>query len=200
MALTRKMLKAMGIEEDKIEQIVEAHVETVEALKAKAAQYEDDAKKLPLVQKELDDLKKTGGDWQKKYEDEHKDFEAYKAAQTAKETAAAKKQAYKQLIIDAGISEKRAETILKVTNLDNIELDGEGKIKDADTHKQTVKTEYAEFVGTTSQRGADVATPPKHGGSQTTITKESILAIKDGVARRKAMAENPALFGINVKN
>ena len=29
MSLTRKMLKAMGIEEDKIEQIIEAHTETV---------------------------------------------------------------------------------------------------------------------------------------------------------------------------
>jgi hypothetical protein len=33
MALTRKMLKAMGIEEEKIEQIIEAHAETVDGLK-----------------------------------------------------------------------------------------------------------------------------------------------------------------------
>ena len=32
MAFTRKMLKAMGIDEDKIEQIIEAHAETVDAL------------------------------------------------------------------------------------------------------------------------------------------------------------------------
>ena len=29
MALTRKMLKAMGIEDDKIDQIIEAHSETM---------------------------------------------------------------------------------------------------------------------------------------------------------------------------
>jgi hypothetical protein len=194
------MLKAMGIEDEKIEQIIDAHVETVDALKEKATQYEADAQKLPTVQKELDDLKKQGGDWQKKYEDEHRDFEAYKTEQTAKETTAAKKQAYKQLIIDAGISEKRADTILKVTNLDDIELDDKGAIKDADKHKQTVKTEYAEFVTNTTVRGAHVATPPANGGSQTTKTKEEILAIKDGTERRKAMAENPTLFGITVAN
>lgn len=33
MPLTRKMLKAMGIEEDKIEQIIEAHADTVDALR-----------------------------------------------------------------------------------------------------------------------------------------------------------------------
>ena len=34
MSLTRKMLKAMGIEEEKIDQIIEAHSETVDSLKA----------------------------------------------------------------------------------------------------------------------------------------------------------------------
>ena len=33
MALTRKFLKAMGIEDDKIDQIIDAHTETVTALK-----------------------------------------------------------------------------------------------------------------------------------------------------------------------
>lgn len=35
MALTRKMLKAMGIEDEKIDQIIEEHAESVNALKAK---------------------------------------------------------------------------------------------------------------------------------------------------------------------
>ena len=34
MALTRKMLKAMGIEDEKIEQIIEEHVESIDGLKA----------------------------------------------------------------------------------------------------------------------------------------------------------------------
>ena len=40
MALTRKMLKAMGIEDEKIDQIIEAHTETTDALK----QQRDEAK------------------------------------------------------------------------------------------------------------------------------------------------------------
>lgn len=35
MALTRKMLKAMGIEDEKIDQIIDEHAESVNALKAK---------------------------------------------------------------------------------------------------------------------------------------------------------------------
>ena len=46
MAFTRKMLKALGIEEDKIDQIMDAHVEVVDALKADRDTYKADAEKL----------------------------------------------------------------------------------------------------------------------------------------------------------
>ncbi len=196
MAFTRKMLKAFGIEDNIIEQIMDAHVEVVDGLKTERDDYKTKADRLDNVQKELDDLKKNGGDWQKKYEDEHKDFEAYKSAQTAKETKAAKEKAYRGLLKEAGIADKRIDTILKVTNLEDIELDKDGKIKDSDKHTETVKTEYAEFIESRHTRGAHVQNPPAGGGSGTAKTKEEILAIKDGAARRQAMAENPSLFGI----
>lgn len=196
MALTRKMLKAMGIEEEKIEQIIDAHVESVDAIKAERDTYKGDADKLRDVQKELDDLKKS--DWQQKYEKEHSDFESYKTAQTAKETRASKDKAFRALLRDAGIPEKRHDAILKVTDLGEIELGEDGKIKDADKHTEKVKGEYAEFIVTTFERGAHVATPPANGGNHTARTKEQILAIKDGTERRKAMAENPGLFGLPV--
>ena len=88
MAFTRKMLKAMGIEDEKIEQIMDAHVEVTEALKADRDRYKADAEKLPNVQKELDDLKADGGDWKSKYETERKAFADFKSEQTAKETKA----------------------------------------------------------------------------------------------------------------
>jgi hypothetical protein len=53
MALTRKFLKAMGIEEEKIEQIIDAHTETVNALKEERDNFKADAEKLPNVQKQL---------------------------------------------------------------------------------------------------------------------------------------------------
>ena len=47
MALTRKMLKAMGIEEDKIDQIIEAHSETVDALKDEREKFREAAESCP---------------------------------------------------------------------------------------------------------------------------------------------------------
>ena len=176
------MLKAFGIEENIIDQIIDAHAEVVDGIKADRDNYKADADKLAGVQKELDDLKKNGGDWQKKYEDEHKDFEAYKNAQTAKETKAAKEKAYKELLKDAGIPDRRVDMILKVTNLEDIELDESGKIKDSGKHAEKVKTDFAEFVEKSAERGADVPNPPASGGGNQDLGS---LSMKDYIAARK---------------
>lgn len=196
MSLTRKMLKAMGIEEEKIDQIIEAHTETVDGFKDKLNDYKDKAEKYDGVKKELDDLKDGDNDWQKKYEKEHSDFEAYKTDITAKETKRTKEHAYRELLRGAGVSEKRLDAILKVTNLDSVELDKDGKIKDADKHTETVKTEWADFVETTSTQGAETATPPTNNGG-TKMTKAEIYQkddkgryIMSTEQRQKALVEN----------
>ena len=84
MALTRKMLKAMGIEDEKIDEIVDAHAETVDALKKERNKYKEEADKLTDVQKKYDDLKKVVDSeeedpYKAKYDKEHKAFEEYKA-------------------------------------------------------------------------------------------------------------------------
>lgn len=181
MALTRKMLKAMGIEEEKIEQIIDAHSETVDGLKEEISRYKEDAEKLPGVQKELDDLKAAGdGGYKEKYEKEKKAFEDFKTAQTAKETRQAKEAAYRELLKAAGVSEKRIPAILKVTDLDGIEMDGD-KIKDADKHTQTVQTEWADFVETSNTNGANTQNPPannNNGDDPSKMTMEQYIAYR----------------------
>ena len=160
MALTRKLLKGMGLTDEQVDTIIEAHTETTDGLKKDIEKYKGDAEKLPTVQKELDDLKAAGdGGYKEKYEKEKKAFEDFKTAQTEKETRQAKETAYRELLKAAGVSEKRIPAILKVTDLNGIEMDGD-KIKDADKHTQTVKTEWAEFVESSNITGANTNTPP----------------------------------------
>ena len=160
MALTRKMLKSMGLTDEQVDTIIEAHTETTEGLKKDIAKYEADAKKLPDVQKELDDLKAAGdGGYKEKYEKEHSAFEQYKADQEAKETRAAKEKAYTDLLKAAGVSEKRIPSILKVTDLNSVELEGD-KVKDADKITEGVKTEWADFIESSNTSGASTSTPP----------------------------------------
>ena len=168
MALTRKMLKAMGIEEEKIEQIIDEHAETVNALKQQRDQYKVDAEKLPGVQKELDDLKEAAekdgeNPYKAKYEDLQQQFDDYKADVTAKETKAKKTAAYRKLLKDAKVSEKRLDSILKLSPVDDIELDDNGEIKDAADVKKKIEEEWSDFIVTEETHGADSNNPP--GGS-----------------------------------
>lgn len=200
MGFSRKMLKAMNIEEDKIEQIIDAHSETVDALKAERDGYKEDAAKLAAVQKELDELKAKGDDGYKaKYEAEKAAHDALKADIAAKETKKAKTDAYRELLKGANIDEKRIATILRAEapTIDKIELDADGKIKNAEQYTQSIKSDWADFIVTQSAKGANTATPPANGGAATTKTKEDILKIKDAGERQKAIAENPTLFGID---
>lgn len=200
MAFTRKMLKAMGIEEEKIDQIIDAHSETVDALKADRDAYKEDAAKLAAVQKELDELKAKGDDGYKaKYEAEKAAHDALKADIAAKETKKAKTDAYRELLKGANIDEKRIATILRAEapTIDKIELDADGKIKNAEQYTESIKSDWADFVVTQSAKGTNTATPPANGGAASTKTKEDILKIKDAGERQKAIAENPTLFGID---
>lgn len=200
MAFTRKMLKAMGIEDEKIDQIIDAHSETVDALKADRDTYKEDAAKLAAVQKELDELKAKGDDGYKaKYEAEKAAHDALKADIAAKETKKAKTDAYRELLKGANIDEKRIATILRAEapTIDKIELDADGKIKNAEQYTESIKSDWADFIVTQSAKGTNTATPPANGGTATTKTKEDILKIKDAGERQKAIAENPTLFGID---
>ena len=166
MALTRKMLKAMGIEDEKIDQIIDAHTETVDGLKADIEKYRTDAEKLPGVQKELETAQaglEAGkkDSWKVKYDAIKEEFEGYNSEQTKKETRAAKESAYRNLLKATGINEKRIESVLKVSDVDSLELDDKGAIKDAAKLTDSIKTEWADFISTTMTKGAESHTPPQ---------------------------------------
>ena len=186
MAFTRKMLKAMGIEDEKIDQIIEAHTDVTDALKADRDKYKSDAEKLDEVQKLYDDLKKEveekGDDsYKEKYEKEHKDFEDYKASIDAEKLNTKKVAAYKALLKKAGIKEKIIDLIVKGTSMDDIELDDNDEIKEADTRLDNVKKEYADYIVTTKDEGEDPETPPGGnggGGGANHLSRAAQLAQK----------------------
>ena len=184
MAITRKLLKGMGLTEEQQDTIIEAHTETVNGLKADIDRYKAEADKLPAVQKELDGYKNKGDDgYKKRYEDEHKAFEDYKSNVTAKETAAAKEKAYAELAKKAGVSDKRLQAVLRIAKaegkLDGIELDDKGSIKDSGEVEKAMKTDYADFIVKESVRGANTANPPAGSGGAAVKTRSEIAAIKD---------------------
>ena len=193
--LTRKFLTALGIEDENVQvQIISAHTEATDALKEQRDGYKADAEKLPEVQKELDTLKEQSGDKIKaQYDKLKKDFDNYKEEQQQKEITAKKKSAYKGPLKDAGISASRIDAVLKVSDVDGLEFNEDGEIKDKDKMIENIKKEWADFIVKSTEKGAQVGNPPANGGKA--LSREEILKIKDTSERQKAIAENLSAFG-----
>lgn len=176
MALSKKMLLAMDISDEKADQIIEAHRESINGLTTVRDQYKEDAEKLPEVQKALDDARKELeklsanaskiDELQKKYSDLKAEYDSFKADTESKATHAVKVNAYRKLLKEAGVSENRLDTVLKVSDVDSVELDKDGNIKNSDKLTESVKKEWADFIPTTREKGAEVSNPPANNGGE----------------------------------
>lgn len=178
MALTRAFLKGMGLTEEQVGAIVEEHTESTDALKKQRDDYKREADELKDIKKELDDLKAErgeGDEWKTKYEEEHKAFEDYKAAQAEAGIKASKVDAYKALLKELGVSENRIDSIIKITNLDEYEIK-DGAFVDADKMKESAKEEWKDFIVSTETQGAGTHNPP--GNSGAAVFKDMSLAEK----------------------
>ena len=89
---------------------------------------------------------------------------------------------------------------IKYAEWDKIELDADGKLKDANDHIKSVRDEWAEYVTTTTTTGAKTSTPPVNNGGAK-LTKAEIYAKDEHgryklstAERQKALAENPELL------
>lgn len=200
MALTRKLLKGMGLTDEQVDTIIEAHTDTVDGLKADISRYKADAEKLPGVQKQLDDLKAAGDDgYKEKYEKEHSAFETYKADVTAKEAKAAKEKAVRAYFEGKNITGANLELAMRGCGdeMAAIELDGD-KIKDTKSLDALVAGTYKGLVSTSRTKGTDTSNPPGNTGAGT-MTKEKIMEIKDRAERRAQIAAHMDLFQPDTK-
>ena len=164
MALTRAMLKGMGLTEEQVSAIIEEHTTVTSGLKDQIKQYKEDAEKLPAVQKELDGLKGGNNDWEQKYEKEHKAFDDYKKEVSNKETLRKVQSAYRKLLITTGVDEQRVDAVMKVTDFSGMKLDDKNNLVDADKLAETIKEDWKGFLVTVKTTPAQVQTPPDRGG------------------------------------
>ena len=193
MALTRKLLKGMGLTDEQVDTIIEAHTDTVDGLKADVTRYKADAEKLLGVQKKLDDLKAAGdGGYKEKYEKEHSAFEAFKTDITAKESKAAKEKAVRAYFESKNITGANLDLAMRGCGeeMSALELDGE-KIKDTKSLDALVDGTYKSLVSKPAVR-LDMGARLNEGGKP--MTKDEIMKITDRTERRAAIAANMDLF------
>ena len=119
----------------------------------------------------------------------------YKAQQTAAASKAAKTAAFKQLLKQAGVLEKYIDDIANDSKKGDefaaaLELDADGKVKDAEKQLSSIKTEWGGKIGKTTTTGAKVDTPPTNytGTSPEDFKKMSLDE------RIKLKNSNPELY------
>lgn len=166
----KELLSKAGLPVDALEKTAEEicsrHNTTLDAIKEERDTYKKDADTLASVQKELTDLKAQKDDGYKdKYEQEHQAFEDYKNEVAHKATLEAKKNAFLDVLKDAGIvKDTSVAKVLKYTDLDKdeYELDDKGKFKNAKSILKSVQEEWPEHITKENEDGADVKHPPEH--------------------------------------
>lgn len=196
MALTRKMLKGMGLTEEQVESIIEEHSATVSAIKDDRDAYKESAEKLKETEKALAEATKKleSDDSHDKLEKLQKEYEDYKKSVSEKELKSAKEKALKKILKDAGIPDKWTDRASKSISLEEIKMNEKGEPEDNKELVERIKTEWADVIGKVETQGANVSNPPSNDGKGTT-TKEDIMKIKDTAERQKAILENRELFG-----
>lgn len=206
MALTRKFLKAMGVEDEKIDQIIEAHSATVDglkeqidALRAEAGNGEEAKAKLADLQKQLDranaDLEAAKNDgWKDKHDAVQRELEDYKAEIAAKEAQAAKEKAARDWYESKGVAGKALSVAMRGSGAEiaALELDEAGKIKDSTALDALIQGDFAGLVRNTETQGAQTAHPPagQSGGEQPSSRGAELYAAYHGSRYGEERKEN----------
>lgn len=150
MALTRKLLKTMGLEDEVIEQIITAHAETVEALKEEGEKAKQSMADYDNLKNELETLKKE--DYKAKFEALEKEFEGYKTDAEKAKVREGKLAAYRSLLKRIGLGDKQIAKIAELKNLDELELDSEGRIVGEADLEKTEKEDWGAFIVSTQSK------------------------------------------------
>ena len=209
MALTRKFLSAMGIESDKVDEIISAHSESLEHfksensdLKNKAEKYDEIMKKYSEAEtkiKELNDrLQAAEGenaDYKGKYESLKAEKEKLESDVATKETAAKKDKALSEALKSKNYSDEAARLIVtKGGYRDKIELDKNGNIKNSDNLFSEIQTDFSVFTPKENSVENEPVKPPTNTTGNA-MSKADIMKIKDPAERQKAILEHRDLFG-----
>lgn len=159
MSITRKFLKALGIEDDKADQIIEAHTEVANGLKADLERYKTDAGKLAEVQAELDALKATkDSDLQDQYDQLKIELENEKTGRKKDRQEAAIRQE-----LTAMGAQDVDYLLYKLGDTSEL-FDEEDHLKDKDAFAEKAKADYPNQFK--AEPAKSKGTPPPPAGNR----------------------------------
>ena len=208
MSLTRKALKAMGLTDEQIDSVIEMHTDTVSGLKDKLEAAENNSKDVEKltaeVEKYKNELEKANKaiteseKYKEQYENTKSEYEKYKGEIAAKETKTAKEKAVREYFKSKGINDDNMSIAMRGSRseIDAMELDEKGRIKDTKVFDELIKGDYAKLISHTEVKGVQTQVLPPNATNKKVMTWEDIDKIKDVKERQQAMYENREALGI----
>lgn len=188
MALTRKFLAAMGIDNEKIDEIITAHSETVEALKEQRDSFKAEADNLTSVTRDRDDLKAKLAGFEEKVAAQKKELSEYKTkiADAEAKTKAAEDRTT-ELTAKIGELEESNKTAAAESEkkYEALKSESDKKYEDLKSEYDTFKTQTAAEAQTAKKVGAyssllrDMGIAEKRVGAIVKVTDLSGLELDD---------------------
>lgn len=152
MSLTRSMLKEMALTDDQVEQIILAHLETVDALKAEITAAQEDRALLTEQLAELAAQQQDAASIQA-------EFDRYKAQMQAQLSAEEIQRILRDALIKAGANEKAVMLLSREIDPEAAQIDG-GKLTNAEELIAPIREKYAAFFATPVSRPVPTIQPP----------------------------------------
>lgn len=167
MALTRKLLKSLGLEEAQIETIIDAHTETVDGLKETLKTAQTETAKVEGLTKQLNDANDKlakAGDAAKV----QKEFDDFKAKVESEKKTAKTAADVDALLKEAGIARDSFRAVVaKSFDPSKLTYAEDGSISNSADLVQGIKADYADFLAAPTGGGTAPITPPTGGNTKT---------------------------------
>ena len=186
MSLNRDLLESLGLSEEEIGVILEAR-----DMERSALEDEWDRRETALVA-ELEAMASEKG-WKAKYEALKDEFDAFRLGVETDRERERKQQAYRRLLAEARVPERFHERIMKYTDFDAFEMEGDA-LRDEAAIMECLRREWGDFIAVDAVRGVPVDTPPEVA-SPAAMTAAQIMAIADDDRREREIARNHQMFG-----
>jgi len=167
MPFSREFLAGMNVPEAAIQPIIEAHMESVNGVKstwetkynAEKAKADD----IPALEKDLKD-EKTGKTYKELYAAEKEAHDKLQSDIAGKAAKAAKEAAVKQYFTEKKIPAGNLNLAIRATNIDAVELDEAGKIKDSKALDDLLAGDLKPLITTETKKVIDSGAHLGEGG------------------------------------
>ena len=147
MALTRNYLKSLSLTGEQVEGVISAHAQTVDGLKSQIERYRSDAAALPDIQKELDDARQEllllhADPWEERFHAVSAEFESFKQQISDRELIQAKESAYRELLREVGVNERRIDAVMRVSDMECVQWEDGRIVNEAQLREKIAYMKY----------------------------------------------------------